>query len=66
MVKQTHHLFHFKAYQINLVMLTIGILLTFWLPTYFIGVFIIRSFAGAERKTAIDDDEKATHNYSIS
>ena len=66
LVKQTHHLFHFKAYQINLVMLTIGILLTFWLPTYFIGVFIIRSFAGAERKTAIDDYEKATHNYSIS
>lgn len=66
LVKQTHHLFHFKDCQINLVMLTIGILLTFWLPTYFIGVFIIRSFAGAERKTAIDDYEKATHNYSIS
>ena len=36
------------------------------MPTYFIGVFIICSFAGAERKIAIDDYEKATHNYSIS
>ncbi|MBB1124090.1 hypothetical protein [Limosilactobacillus albertensis] len=66
LVKQTHHLFHFENYQINLVMLTIGILLTFWLPTYFIGIFIIRSFAGAERKIAINDYEKATHNYNIS
>lgn len=66
LVKQTHRLFHFENYQINLVMLTVGILLTFWLPTYFIGIFIIRSFAGAERKIAINDYEKATHNYNIS
>ena len=66
LVKQMNRLLRFKDYQINLVMIIFGILLTFWLPTYFIGVFIIRSFAGAERKIAIDDYEKATHNYSIS
>ena len=66
LVKQINRLLRFKDYQINLVMIIFGILLTFWLPTYFIGVFIIRSFAGAERKIAIDDYEEATHNYSIS
>lgn len=66
LVKQINRLFRFKNFQLNLLMIVVGILLTFWLPTYFIGIFIIRSFAGAERKTAIDDYEKATHNYSIS
>lgn len=49
-----------------LVMLTLGIILTFWLPTYFIGIFIIRSFAGEIRKQTIGAYEQATRNYTIS
>lgn len=53
-------------HRVNAAMITIGILLTFWLPTYFIGIFLIRSFAGAEQKMATADYERVTHNYSIS
>ena len=49
-----------------IVMLTLGIILTFWLPTYFIGIFIIRSFAGEIRKQTIGAYEQATRNYTIS
>lgn len=55
-----------QDYRLNLALIVIGILLTFWLPTYFIGIFIIRSFAGAERQRAIADYEEATHHYDIS
>ncbi|WHO85705.1 hypothetical protein [Limosilactobacillus oris] len=49
-----------------IVMLTLGIILTFWLPTYFIGIFIIRGFAGEIRKQTIGAYEQATRNYTIS
>lgn len=66
LAKQVDRLFKIDDSQVNLLMLIIGIFSTFWLPTYFIGVFLIRSFAGSERKKAITDYEKATHNYNIS
>lgn len=47
-------------------MLTLGIILTFWLPTYFIGIFIIRSFGGGIRKQTIGAYERATRNYTMS
>lgn len=65
-VKKTGQVVSADPHLINLIMITLGILLTFWLPTYFVGVFIIRSFASAERKSATDEYEQVTHNYSIS
>lgn len=49
-----------------LVMTSVGIALTFWLPTYFGGIFLIRTFANQIRGMAIDDYERVTHNYDQS
>lgn len=40
--------------------------MTFWLPTYFVGIFLIRTFASQIRKMAITDYEQQTNNYHLS
>ncbi|WP_076460195.1 hypothetical protein [Limosilactobacillus caccae] len=65
-VKKTCQLMPGDDQLVSLIMITLGIGLTFWLPSYFVGVFIIRSFASAERKNATAEYEQVTHNYSIS
>lgn len=42
----------------NSFVIIIGILCTFWFPTYFIGVFLIRVFANAQKQIALSNYEK--------
>lgn len=51
---------------INLALTTLGIGLTFWLPSYFLGIFLIRTFASQVRQQTISEYETATGNCQTS
>ena len=53
----------FSTLTTNSFLMIVGILATFWLPTYFIGIFIIRIFANAQKRITIDEYEKETGSY---
>lgn len=64
--KLAYHYLPFSQWYINISMIAIGILMTFWLPTYFVGIFLIRSFASREQTNTIDLYEQTTKNYNSS
>ena len=51
---------------LSLIFTIIGILLTFWLPIYFLGVFLIRTFASQVRQMTTSEYEQQTNNYHLS
>lgn len=66
LVKQIDHLFPTHRHDLNLIAISCGLLLTLYLPTYFVAVFIIRSFANTERSLAMNEFENTTHHYQTS
>ncbi|WP_251547758.1 hypothetical protein [Limosilactobacillus caecicola] len=64
--KLIYRLLPLSRLHINVLMIALGILMTFWLPSYFVGVFFIRSFANREQNNTIDLYEQTTHNYTTS
>lgn len=60
------NLFKTDSLTLSVLSICLGILLTFYFPAYFIGIFIIRSFASTEMKKAVGEYNTLTGNYQNS
>lgn len=64
--KLIYHYLAIDRLSLNLIMTMLGIAMTFWLPSYFIGIFLIRTFASQIRQMATTEYEQQTNNYHLS
>lgn len=55
-----------NALTINSLMIIIGLICTFWFPSYFVGVFLIRVFANHQKQLALKQYEEETGNHQDS
>lgn len=48
------------------LVIILGVLCTFWFPTFFVGAFLIRAFANYQKEIALNKYEKETNNQADS
>lgn len=65
-IKLAMKVFPFDVLTINSIFIIAGILCTFWLPTYFVGIFLIRVFANYQKQVALRQYETESGNYQDS
>ena len=65
-VKLFLRIFKMREVTISISGIILGILLTFWFPGYFIGIFLIRAFASYQKSNALDVYEVESNNYQSS
>lgn len=56
----------FDVLTTNSIFIILGIMCTFWLPSYFIGIFLIRVFANNQKQIALQQYEQESGNYQDS
>ncbi len=64
--KTIYHYFAIDQLSVYLIITILGIIMTFWLPTYCIGIFLICTFTIQVRQMAISEYEQQTNNYHLS
>lgn len=65
-VSLLQRIFKTDLLSLSVLGICVGILATFYFPTYFLGIFIIRSFASYEMKKAVGEYNSITGNYQNS
>lgn len=61
-----YHYLAVDRLSLSLILTALGITMTFWLPAYFVGIFLIRTFASQIRQMATTEYEQQTNNYHLS
>lgn len=61
-IKMVSRFLSFDTLTINSLMIIVGVICTFWFPTYFIGIFLIRVFANSQKQIALNEYERQSGN----